>query len=200
MRPPPPWPVGGGHEAAHDRVRGPAGCPVGRLWHSIAGRRRVATPGLVRGGHRPRRPQPHPQVRERQARGRLGCELVRRPVRLSVTGEIDIRGMVSTVMAGPDDAMRSEAAYMERLQQVEKYTFSGDTLTLQDTAATNCSSSPGSGGQCPVDSGQWRALPTDHCPLITIPGQLSPPPILDGGWLQCYPSLVIATQFRCRGS
>ena len=54
------------------------------------------------------------------------------PYPATAGGDLQIGEVVSTLMAGPEDAMRAEAAYLERLQQVEKFSLSGDTLTLLD--------------------------------------------------------------------
>jgi len=47
-------------------------------------------------------------------------------------GRIEIREISSTLMAGPESAMRAEALYFELLGRVDHWRVDGDTLTLSD--------------------------------------------------------------------
>lgn len=50
-------------------------------------------------------------------------------------GRIEIREIASTLMAGPEPAMRAEALYFELLGQVDRWRADGDTLTLSEGRA-----------------------------------------------------------------
>lgn len=47
-------------------------------------------------------------------------------------GSFDIDAPISTKMAGPEDAMAAESAYLRRLQGATSYQVDGDTLVLND--------------------------------------------------------------------
>jgi heat shock protein HslJ len=48
------------------------------------------------------------------------------------SGSFSTGEMMSTLMAGSDEAMRAESAYMTLLAQSQRYTLLGNTLTLFD--------------------------------------------------------------------
>jgi heat shock protein HslJ len=47
-------------------------------------------------------------------------------------GSFEVGEIVSTLMAGPEPAMRAETIYTELLKQAAEYAVDGDTLTLSD--------------------------------------------------------------------
>ncbi len=47
-------------------------------------------------------------------------------------GSFEVGEIVSTLMAGPEPAMRAETIYTELLKQAREYTVDGDMLTLSD--------------------------------------------------------------------
>jgi heat shock protein HslJ len=47
-------------------------------------------------------------------------------------GSIEVGEIVSTLMAGPEPAMRAETIYTELLKQAGEFAVDGDTLTLSD--------------------------------------------------------------------
>ncbi len=47
-------------------------------------------------------------------------------------GSFEVGEIVSTLMAGPEPAMRAETIFHELLKQARKYAVEGDTLTLSD--------------------------------------------------------------------
>jgi len=47
-------------------------------------------------------------------------------------GFFEVGELVSTLMAGPEPAMRAETIYAELLKQAREYAVEGDTLTLSD--------------------------------------------------------------------
>jgi len=47
-------------------------------------------------------------------------------------GSFEVGEIVSTLMAGPEPAMRAETIYSELLKQAREYAVEGDTLTLSD--------------------------------------------------------------------
>jgi heat shock protein HslJ len=48
-------------------------------------------------------------------------------------GSFSVDAPISTKMAGPEDAMAAEKAYLTRLQAATTYRVDGDTLMLADT-------------------------------------------------------------------
>jgi len=50
----------------------------------------------------------------------------------STDGSLSIGQAASTMMAGPEDAMAAEAAYLKRLQAATSYEVDGDTLVIND--------------------------------------------------------------------
>lgn len=54
------------------------------------------------------------------------------PYKATRTGRFESGQIASTLMAGPEDAMRAEQLFFELLDQVERYELDGGTLTLSD--------------------------------------------------------------------
>lgn len=54
------------------------------------------------------------------------------PYKAGPDGAFSVGPLESTLMAGPQDAMRAERAYLTLLAQARSYKLAGDTLTLYD--------------------------------------------------------------------
>lgn len=64
--------------------------------------------------------------------GTSGVNRYRAEVTSSTDGTFSIGPALSTKMAGPEDAMAAETAYLKRLQEATSYTIEGDTLRIND--------------------------------------------------------------------
>lgn len=64
--------------------------------------------------------------------GTSGVNRYNGAVESSADGSFAIDQPVSTMMAGPEDAMKAEATYLQRLQEATSYAIDGDTLVIND--------------------------------------------------------------------
>ena len=64
--------------------------------------------------------------------GNSGVNRYNGSVDSSTDGSFAIDHPVSTMMAGPEDAMKAETTYLTRLQAATSYAIDGDTLVLND--------------------------------------------------------------------
>jgi heat shock protein HslJ len=64
--------------------------------------------------------------------GSSGVNTYNGGVTLGSDGAFSVGTLATTLMAGPDDAMRAEGAYMTLLAQAKSYKVADDTLTLYD--------------------------------------------------------------------
>ncbi|BAK36231.1 hypothetical protein MLP_32170 [Microlunatus phosphovorus NM-1] len=64
--------------------------------------------------------------------GTSGVNRYNGAVESSADGSFAIDRPVSTMMAGPEDAMKAEASYLRRLEEATSYAIDGDTLVLTD--------------------------------------------------------------------
>lgn len=72
------------------------------------------------------------QFAEGQISGSGGVNSYGGPYTLGPASGFKVGEIVSTLMAGPEPAMRAESAYMALLGQARSYAVEGDTLTLFD--------------------------------------------------------------------
>lgn len=64
--------------------------------------------------------------------GRSGVNSYGGSYEIASGGSFEVGEIASTLMAGPEPAMRAETIYHELLKQARKYAVDGDTLTLSD--------------------------------------------------------------------
>ena len=64
--------------------------------------------------------------------GSAGVNRYNAAVTSSTDGSFSIGKAATTMMAGPEDAMAAEAAYLKRLQAATSYAVNGDTLVIND--------------------------------------------------------------------
>jgi len=72
------------------------------------------------------------QFSEGRVAGTSGVNQYSASVTSSTDGSFAIDAPISTKMAGPEDAMAAESAYLQRLQAATSYQVDGDTLLLND--------------------------------------------------------------------
>lgn len=64
--------------------------------------------------------------------GTSGVNRYNGSIESSTDGSFALDQPISTKMAGPADAMKAEAAYLQRLQEATSYAIDGDTLVIND--------------------------------------------------------------------
>lgn len=64
--------------------------------------------------------------------GTSGVNRYNGSVESGVDGSFAIDQPISTKMAGPEDAMKAEAIYLQRLEDATSYAIDGDTLVVSD--------------------------------------------------------------------
>ena len=74
--------------------------------------------------------------------GTSGVNRYNASVTSGTDGSFAIDAPISTKMAGPEDAMAAESAYLPRLQAATSYQVDGDTLVLDDADGQPHSPSP----------------------------------------------------------
>ena len=70
--------------------------------------------------------------KEGQVGGNSGVNSYGGPYKAGSSGSFEVGEIMSTLMAGPEPAMRAETIYHELLKQAREYVVEGDTLTLSD--------------------------------------------------------------------
>jgi heat shock protein HslJ len=59
------------------------------------------------------------------------------PYKSDTNGTFSAGPLAGTMMAGPEDAMKAESAYLKRLDTAESYSITGGTLVLIDADGTD---------------------------------------------------------------